>query len=56
MNQNSEQIAREIIDVQVAASVGAVQGRTATDFHPGEGQAIRECATDTDSAAPKGAG
>jgi type I restriction enzyme, R subunit len=45
-NQNPEQLARDKIDAQLAASGWRVQNKTSIDFHAGEGQAVREYTTD----------
>jgi len=45
-NQNPEQIARDAIDAQLCAAGWAVQGKSAINFHEGDGQAIREYTTD----------
>ncbi len=49
-NQNPEQIARDAIDTQLAASGWAVQDKSAVNFGEGEGQVIREYTTDTGPA------
>lgn len=41
-NQNPEQVARDAIDAQLAASGWAVQDKTAINFNAGQGQAVRE--------------
>lgn len=49
-NQNPEQIARDAIDAQLRSSGWAVQNKDGIDFHAGEGQAVREYATDSGPA------
>ncbi len=49
-NQNPEQVARDKIDAQLAASGWAVQDKTAINFNAGLGQAVREYTTDTGPA------
>jgi type I restriction enzyme R subunit len=49
-NQNPEQIARDAIDAQLASAGWVVQSKAAIDFRIGEGQAVREYATDSGPA------
>src|SRR5690606_23718566 len=49
-NQNPEQIARDAIDAQLRAAGWVVQGKSAINFHVGEGQAVREYTTDSGPA------
>ncbi|MDQ8186689.1 DEAD/DEAH box helicase family protein [Pelagicoccus sp. SDUM812002] len=45
-NQNPEQVARDAIYAQLAASGWVVQDKTTIDFNAGQGQAVREYTTD----------
>lgn len=49
-NQNPEQKARDQIDAQLRSAGWAVQDKDAINLHAGEGQAVREYATDTGPA------
>jgi len=49
-NRNPEQVARDAIDAQLRFAGWAVQLKDSIDFHPGEGQAVREYSTDSGPA------
>lgn len=50
LNQNPEQVARDLIDQQLRAAGWAIQTKKTFNLHEGEGQAIREYHTDTGPA------